>query len=466
MTSGTGFSSSEDAQAHQSEALRAYLELRPALRSVLDAAAKRFRTNNGLRGAVSLGTIDTREAVQGIGARTERYGTLVTLQELDRVFLEETRFAMPLVDVLAVHLGAPVITRADATAARDSAWTALCAAMRDAAIEGAARPAGGAIDDSRATPTRVALPAAWASAASLVESWLIADEAYLRNLAVPAARAVGAPDPARQQVSRDALLLVARALGGVESLRTHRAVMALPVFAQHVCGDPHGLDADRIAGRLFERALSLTIPDTGLTAPPANAEERELLFSAANLAVDELSSTVAVYHLLGEAPLLHGARAQDCVVTLPLATVNLLTSVGAHGQVVFVVENPAVFMGLLHAVRDTADVRRPTIVCTSGNLSLASRRLLDLLVRSGATIRYSGDFDQRGLAIARGLARRWPAAIVPWRMDVASYRLARGNVLAELPETLDACIAAAGPAYQEAILPILVQDLAGWMQAG
>ena len=34
----------------------------------------------------------------------------------------------------------------------------------------------------------------------------------------------------------------------------------------------------------------------------------------------------------------------------------------------------------VHAVRDTADVRRPTIVCTSGNLSLASRRLLDLLV--------------------------------------------------------------------------------------
>lgn len=56
------------------------------------------------------------------------------------------------------------------------------------------------------------------------------------------------------------------------------------------------------------------------------------------------------------------------------------------------------------------------IVCISGQPSVAVLRLLDMAVAAGATIRYSGDFDVKGLQMAISLRKRYGDAWAAWRI--------------------------------------------------
>jgi uncharacterized protein (TIGR02679 family) len=202
------------------------------------------------------------------------------------------------------------------------------------------------------------------------------------------------------------------------------------------------------------------------------------LLSSANIAVDDISSTVHAYHLLGSDPMIAGARAQGYVLTLSLATVTRLSALKAAHDVAFVVENPAVFSHLVTVAAALPTERRPTLICTSGQLSLAARRLLGLLVEAGAVLRYSGDFDHMGLTIARGILERASGRAALWRMNPDDYAVARaaaehaGSALAPLPVSRLAALAPSfpalvnalvtrGPAFQEALLDLLSADMYG-----
>ncbi len=64
---------------------------------------------------------------------------------------------------------------------------------------------------------------------------------------------------------------------------------------------------------------------------------------------------------------------------------------------VFVFENPTVFSEVLYR----SSKEKPSIICTYGQVKLASLILLDNLVENGTHIYYSGDFDPEGLIIAK-----------------------------------------------------------------
>jgi uncharacterized protein (TIGR02679 family) len=414
--------------------LRQYLVAHPAWGEILATAWKRYTTYNGLAGAIVLTDLAQVDAVQRIECKlVGRKERRVTLVELDRAFRESTRFKVSLADVLTTFFDRPLITRAEAGERADLAWAELQQAVTAA----------------DAGPGRTA-------------AWLRGDGAYLRT----ALR----DDPVE---TRRAAEQTARALGLIGRLTEP---VALPVLAQRACGHPHGLDKTTLAGRFLERALVCTSPEVGLTLPLSGAEERELLLASANVAVDDVSSTVLAYHLLGADPIIAGGRAQGYVHSLPLATVTRLRALGATGGVAYVVENPAVFSHLMAVAAALPAERRPTLVCTSGQLSLAARRLLALLVESGASLRYGGDFDQMGLTIARGILTRAGGRATLWRMAPADYACARaateaaGSATGPLdpvklagltiafPELTTALIAR-GPAFQEALLESLVADL-------
>lgn len=85
------------------------------------------------------------------------------------------------------------------------------------------------------------------------------------------------------------------------------------------------------------------------------------------------------------------------------------------GTVVLVVENPRV-------VEAAAQLGVSTpVVAANGNPSGAVRLLLAQFLDAGAALRYHGDFDVAGLAMA---ARMAVAGLEPWRMDAAHYRSA------------------------------------------
>jgi uncharacterized protein (TIGR02679 family) len=116
--------------------------------------------------------------------------------------------------------------------------------------------------------------------------------------------------------------------------------------------------------------------------------------------------------------------------------------------------------------------KRPTLICTSGQLSLAARRLLDLLVKDGVVLLYSGDFDRAGLGIACGLKRRYGVRLTLWRMSIQDYHIAKDRRTLEATPThlihrqetqflssLVAEVEKNGRAFQESIIPELEADL-------
>ena len=190
----------------------------------------------------------------------------------------------------------------------------------------------------------------------------------------------------------------------------------LPVFADRVLGDPHGLDDPGRCSGLVLRALagSYDVP------PPADGQARRELWERVGIAADELSSTVLVagLRMSGDDLVARILRAsadagQAAVLTLgQLRAADRWTGVPAA---VWVFENPAVVALALGRFSD----RCPPLVCTSGWPSAAGILFLRMLASAGAALRYHGDFDGEGLRIAANVVARTGAE--PWRMSSEDY---------------------------------------------
>lgn len=413
--------------------LRRILDDLPGLSSVLERAATRYVELSRVGGTVEVAPPE-RRAVERLGCRVDRRGR-VKLADLDQAF-RASRLETGLTDVLEEQRGGPLVTRAEAREREDRDWRRVTSRI-------------GAID-----------------APDWVARWVDEQEGALR---------------AEWRRAGDdwssALEAAVRAVGGLTAVPDGTE---LPHLAYRACGDAHGLDPDRPAGRLFERLLAYRHGDAGFSLP-LSAEDRESLFAFAGLTVDELSSTVHVAGLGGSDPLVAAAREGRHVLVLPLRSLYAIGGdVWAHGDAVFAVENRSVLSRLHRRLADVHLERYPTLVCTGGHVSLATVRLLEALAARGAVVRYSGDFDARGLMIADAIASRLGAAFRPWLLDPPAYFEALGRaggrdrvepgpfsraVAARFPE-LTRVIAEHGAAYQEGLSELLLEDVRSWIQEG
>ena len=254
----------------------------------------------------------------------------------------------------------------------------------------------------------------------------------------------------------------------------------LALFAQRTSGDPHALDPDRAAGRLFLLALSdLKSGPQQTVLPLQNRTQTLRLYDDMGLLVDTISSNVAVFNLAGAIsaggspdPLLQVAGKR--VLLLPLRQVLDWQRVVAAGRDIYVFENPQVFEEVIAA--QEMDTFLPTLICTSGWPSVAALTLLDRLLAESPDNRlfYSGDLDLKGLQIAAFLLARYPEHCLPWRFDAGTYLLAlqsdsvlaRANeleILSTLPDVFAPLAAAMQEkkvwVYQEGITHLLVEDI-------
>lgn len=410
---------------------RRILDDLPGLPSVLDRAATRYVALSRVGGTIEVAASE-RRAVERLGCRVDRRGR-VKLADLDRAF-RASRLEMGLPDVLEEHRGGPLITRAESRGRAERAWRDLTSRM---SALGAPPWVDRWLDEQAG-----ALRAEWRRG----DDWSTALESAVRAAAELAAVGEGTE---------------------------------LPHLAYLACGDSHGLDPDRTAGRLFERLLAYRHEDADFSFP-LSAEDRESLLAFAGLAVDELSSTVHVVGLDGSDPLVIAARKGRRVLVLPLRTLYAIGGdVRAHSDMVFAVENRSVLSRLHRRLADVPVERYPTLVCTGGHVSLATLRLLEGLATRGAVVRYSGDFDARGLMIADALASRLGPAFRPWRLDAAGFfeALRRGGggdrvepgvfsraAAARFPE-LAGAIADQGAAFQEGLSGMLLEDIRSWIEA-
>lgn len=200
----------------------------------------------------------------------------------------------------------------------------------------------------------------------------------------------------------------------------------LGVLAARLFGDAHALDPKTPLGPL---AVGLAAAATG--RPPGNGSRwRRDAWQSCGVVVDELSSTVLALGLPGgltsptaRALASLGEAGQPVVLTYRQLAVD---DIGRAPSLVSVCENPAVIAAA--ADRFGTGAGAVPLVCVNGQPGAAVIRLLTQLVDGGARLRYHGDFDVGGLAIARTVARSVPWS--PWRFGETDYRTACESSLA------------------------------------
>ncbi|WP_159944360.1 MULTISPECIES: TIGR02679 family protein [unclassified Nocardiopsis] len=264
--------------------------------------------------------------------------------------------------------------------------------------------------------------------------------------------------------ARRTLLRAARVLELVTDRPEGTPPLLLPDLAVTATGDTKALNHGTALSRLVLRALALR---TG-TDRPDGAEERRALWESCDVVLDDLASRVLVLNLpahgrgLGEWLTGAARHATPFHVTLH-QLVHLPVAVGA--PIVYVCENPAV---LRRAAGELGTGSAP-LLCTEGHPSAAFHRLASAVRAGGGELRYHGDFDWPGTAIARQVTRRHAAR--PWRMSAHDYRAhvrADGYPLSGRarptpwdPELAEAMTVHGTAVYEESVAATLLADLAG-----
>lgn len=209
-----------------------------------------------------------------------------------------------------------------------------------------------------------------------------------------------------------------RALIKLEEMETSGEELPLAVFAAELSDNPHYFDRGTAAGLLLVHAICFR-EKRGL---PENTHEWRELLEDVGIVPDNISSQVHVCGLrLKKGESWHPAyeafyeNGEPCVVTME--NLKDITEAKAIDNQVYVVENEMVFSYLTSSQKKKAC----TILCTSGQLRSAAVKLLDFLVKSGASVYYSGDTDPDGLGIADRLWQKFQASVHIWRMGPEDY---------------------------------------------
>jgi uncharacterized protein (TIGR02679 family) len=309
---------------------------------------------------------------------------------------------------------------------------------------------GGPLIDRRAVRQRGSLERAevWAQ--------LRAHPAAVINVALPEwLDQIRASGLARRLAGDDEGEALRRALDVVAVVQEGRRSPRLAVLAAEITGNAHGLDRGKPAGTLAVHALSWLAEQPF----PRDAADWRRAWAEAGVACDDLSCDVLVLNLPGWA-------SEPLRLTLRQVALWQPKAQNARARMVYVTENPAI----IAATEDHFGDRSPTMVCLDGIPSTAALVLLHGLVTAGYAVRYHGDFDWRGLAIAGVLVRKVPSA-QPWRFTTTDYLQAVRQGLGTVPLSgaphmspwdpeLAPIMKTAGTAiYEEQVIEDLLEDL-------
>ena len=241
-------------------------------------------------------------------------------------------------------------------------------------------------------------------------------------------------------------------------------------LASSVAGDSHALDDGSVLGALVLRAIAGAVG-----APAGRGGGAPAALGRAGVLSDEVSTTVLTLGLrppgvrrrprrrCGRGPT-PGARR-----TRPSATSAGSTARAARDRRSRCARTRAC------SKRRWTRARRQVVVCTAGNPTVVVTTLLERLVADGATLRYHGDFDWPGVAIAnrvitRSVPRRggWEPPTTRRRSSGRGPRWSnwcRWRAVRSLPSGTPACqprwSGAGGAVHEEAMLDVLVADLTG-----
>ncbi|HEX2204921.1 MAG TPA: TIGR02679 family protein [Longimicrobium sp.] len=419
------------------EDARDLLALMTELGRLAEALQASFERNGRPAGLLKVLAYEESDALAALVGKRVKPGSGIKVAEVDRLLREKTRFHCSLKEALELYAHRPIVTRKERRAARAEAW------------RGAWSRCFGAVRDLGVGP----------EAHARVVTWLHGDERGVRS--------------SYRRWGPDGLVGAVRTVAAAFDRLPGRGgeVVYLSELAAEVAGGQHGLDANTPAGRLLYYALAYTFPEAAQQAKRGSALWRTTLLTEAGIARGPVSSLVHAYGLDGDTEYLRGLRAAGLDRPLTLLSLrHLRDDVRAWRGVAFVVENPNVYAPLIDRLRVFDRRYHPTLVCTTGTLNLADWELLDALVRSGAHLFYSGDFDKEGLDAAAKVLARYPEAASPWRLSPADYRIAVQDdavldpaslqrLAPRFPELVAEMSARGRAGDQEKLIQVLASDL-------
>jgi uncharacterized protein (TIGR02679 family) len=259
----------------------------------------------------------------------------------------------------------------------------------------------------------------------------------------------------------------AQAARVLEVIEERSEPVQLAELAALTTGDTKALNHGTTLSTLVLRALAIRAS----LSRPGTTEQRRELWDSCGVIVDDLASRVLVLNLaargegLGEWLTDASTRGVPFYVTLQQLIALPIAPMAA--ATVHVCENPAV---LRRAAADLGRRSRP-LICTEGQPSTAFHRLATAVTNASGTLRYHGDFDWPGIAIANSVINRHNAT--PWRMSATDYQEATREdadyvKLSGIPQptrwdpALAEAMTAVGRAvYEESVADPLIADLAG-----
>ncbi len=260
---------------------------------------------------------------------------------------------------------------------------------------------------------------------------------------------------------------IGHAVRVLEAVERRTEPVQLAELAAATTGDTKALNHGTTLATLVLRALAIRAS----VGKPLTTEQRRELWDAHGVIVDDLASRVLVLNLaaggdgLGEWLTDARARGVPFYVTLQqLIAMPVVPAIEAE-PTVHVCENPAV---LRRAAADLGPRSRP-LICTEGQPSTAFHRLAVAVTANGGRLRYHGDFDWPGIAIANSVFRRHDAT--PWRLAAADYQAAVREDADHVklsgpqqptpwdPALADAMAATARAVYEESVADPLIADL-------
>ena len=258
---------------------------------------------------------------------------------------------------------------------------------------------------------------------------------------------------------------VGQAARVLEAIERRAEPVQLAELAAATTGDTKALNHGTTLATLVLRALAIR---AGISKPSTTEQRREL-WDSCGVIVDDLASRVLVLNLaaggggLGE--WLTDATTRGVPFYVTLQQLIAMPVAPLAGTTAHVCENPAV---LRRAAADLGPGSRP-LICTEGQPSTAFHRLATAITNASGALRYHGDFDWPGIAIANAVISRHNAT--PWHMSAADYQAAIREDADHVklsgppqptpwdPALADAMAATARAVYEESVADPLIADL-------
>lgn len=210
----------------------------------------------------------------------------------------------------------------------------------------------------------------------------------------------------------------------------------LPYFSSLVTSDPHFFDLNREEGRMFRYSLQVIeyIKEKVPIKSKPNAEDTTELYYRFGILRDDNLNFTHIFNVHGINSdgslnkIFYGAIEEEEMIPVSLSNLSKIKEVQGltEDNTLYILENSSLCSMLITELKKR-NIKK-SILLSSGQIRVATLKLIDLFVENGGKIYYSGDFDPEGLGIAQKLLNRHPKFVFLWRYGLQEYLSSLSNL--------------------------------------